>query len=115
MKTRRLFRPSAAAGGFGNFGAWSTESTLYVITGRPAVWIPPAKSWLERHGIPVADIFSAATMGDKAQLAHQHGITLFVEDNASAALSIAQRGSTYCSWGTPRITDIVVLTRIFGG
>ncbi len=71
---------------------WSTESTLYVITGRPAVWIPPAKSWLERHGIQVADIFSAATMGDKAQLALQHGITLFVEDNASAALSIAQKG-----------------------
>ena len=71
---------------------WSAQSTLYVVTGRPAVWIPPARAWLERHGIKVAEIFSAATMGDKAQLALQQGITLFVEDNASAALSIAQQG-----------------------
>jgi len=71
---------------------WTKTSQLFIITGRPEFSLPPAQAWLQRHGIPVQRILAAAHMADKARLAIQENITLFVEDNAPAALAIAESG-----------------------
>ena len=72
---------------------WRNDSKFYIITGRPDCWVPPAATWLKRHDIPYEEIINTSeSMSDKGRLAQERGITLFIEDHAEAAMSLANVG-----------------------
>jgi uncharacterized HAD superfamily protein len=81
--------------------AWRKTRTFFVITGRPMEWLSSAREWLKRHGIPVERIHSAEHTVDKARIAKEEGITLFVEDNPRVANDLAEKGIDVILLDTP--------------
>lgn len=74
---------------------------FFLITGRPEPWLDSARKWLLRHDIPVKAIHSAERTADKARLAFQEGITLFIEDNPKVANDLAEKGIQVILLDTP--------------
>ena len=71
---------------------WQNDSRFFIITGRPDCWVPPMAAWLKCYEIPYEAILNTQEMTDKGRLAKENSISLFIEDHADAALSIADNG-----------------------
>ncbi len=71
----------------------SKTTKLSIMTGRPKAWMNSAELWVERNELPIDDIICASEyINGKPECALIHNITLFIEDNPSHALSIANNG-----------------------
>lgn len=71
----------------------SKTSKLSIMTGRPKAWMNSAELWIVKNKLPIDDIVCASEyINGKPECAFIHNVTLFIEDNPTHALSIANSG-----------------------
>ncbi|WP_018663193.1 5' nucleotidase, NT5C type [Heyndrickxia acidiproducens] len=71
----------------------SKKAKLTIITGRPKAWMESAENWALANKLPIENIVCASQHPNgKLECALKHNISLFIEDNPSHALAIANNG-----------------------
>ncbi|MDQ0874993.1 putative HAD superfamily protein [Paenibacillus sp. V4I3] len=64
-----------------------------IMTGRPIEWMESAKKWIKENGIVVESSLCASQFENgKLECATLNGVSLFIEDHPTHALSLADGG-----------------------